>query len=253
MAPAGSTFFIYGGIAFSSDTAPSVSKSIDSLRNVHGYKPEDKLKFTSYDTPHIAQNIHKAIKQAVAKSAADHGAVAFVSLINHKIATSPDDARKNEINRVCYHFNCFLHRVNDYGIVLVDNFQDDGLFPHLREKFGIGLKGLPYSPVLRLDRILGFHVASIGTSHFSSVIDIVIGGIRYAINSIPDPLKHPTAKLLIEQLSPLLLKESDGRTSELSVFYSPKHIRAPAYLAEYKAVDDFLASAGVNTQGKPSG
>jgi hypothetical protein len=252
MDPARSTFLIYGGVAFSSDRASSVSSNIDSLRVVYGYKPEDKLKFTSYDCPHISRDVHRVIKQAVMKCSADHDGVIFLSMINHKVATSPDEARRNEINRVCYHFNCYLHRVNDYGVVLVDNFQDTELIPHLREKFGVGLRGLPYSPVLRLDRILGFHVASIGTSHFSSVVDIAIGGVRYAINSIEDPLKHKTGRELLSQVSPLCLRDAENKVSELSIFYSPNHIRVPAYLKDYKQVDEFLASAGINTQGKPS-
>jgi hypothetical protein len=252
MNPTGSTFFIYGGIAFSTENAYSISNNIDSLRAAHGYKHEDKLKFTSYNCPHISQDVQRSIKSCVMRCATEHGSILFLSLINHKIAKSTDEARLKEINRVCYHFNRFLQHENDYGIVLVDNFQDDGLFPLLREKFGVGVRGLPYSNVLRLDRILGFHVASIGTCNFSSVIDIVIGSVRYAINSIADPLKHNTARLLLNQVAPLCLREDDGKVSYLSVFYSPKKIHVPAYLDEYKMIDDFLASAGIETQGKPS-
>lgn len=250
--PAGSTFFIYGGVAISSEKAPSISNAIDFQRQAHGYKPEDKLKFNTRECPHIDPEIQKSLKRAVMQCATEHGCVLLLSLINHKIATSPDDARKNEINRVCYHFNCFLHRVNDYGIVLVDTFPDASLTDHLREKFNIGVKGLPYSPVLRLDRILGFHIASVGTSHFSSVIDIVIGGVRYAINSLSDQLKLPTAETLMRQVSPLLFRENDGKVSELGIFYSPKQIKAQAYLEEYRKVDGFFSSVGIETQRKPT-
>lgn len=250
--PAGSTFFIYGGVAISSEKAPSISNAIGVQRLAHGYKPEYKLKFNTRECPHIDPEKQRSIKQAIVQCAAEHGCILFLSLINHKIATSPEDARKNEINRVCYNFNCFLHRVNDYGLVLVDTFLDAGLTEHLREKFNIGVKGLPFSNILRLDRILGFHVASVGTSHFSSVIDIVIGGVRYAINTLSDPLKRATAETLMRQVSPLLLRETDGRVSELAVFYSPKQIKAKAYLEEYIKVDEFFSSVGIDTQRKPT-
>jgi len=247
-----SAFFIYGGVAIASDKAPSISGAIDSYRRDHGYKPEDKLKFNTRECPHIDPQTQKSLKRRVVQCASEHGCVLFLSLINHKIATSPDDARRNEINRVCYHFNCFLHRVNDYGLVLVDTFPDAGLTDHLKEKFTVGVKGLPFSPVLRLDRILGFHVASVGTSHFSSLIDVVIGGVRHAINTLSDPVKRPTAELLMRQVSPLLLRENAGRVSELSIFYSPKQIRVAAYLEQYRTVDDFFSSVGIETQRKPT-
>ena len=250
--PASSTFFIYGGVAVSAAKAPFISCEIDSLRQAHGYKPEDKLKFNTRECPNKSPEIQKSIKQKVVKCATEHECKLFLSFINHKIATSPDDARKNEINRVCYNFNYFLHRVNDYGLVLVDTFPDAGLAEHLREKFNIGVKGLPFTPILRLDRILGFHVASVGTSHFSSVIDIVIGGVRYAINTLDDPLKRSTAETLMRQVTSLLLQEADGKVSELSVFYSPKQIKAKMYLEEYIKIDEFFSSVGIETQRKPT-
>jgi len=93
-------------------------------------------------------------------------------------------------------------------------------------------------------------VASIGTSHFSSLIDVVIGGVRYAINTFHDPLKRPTAELLMRP--PILHRENDGRVSELGIFYSPKQIRTAAYLEEYKKVDEFFSSVGIETQRKPT-
>lgn len=250
--PADSTLFIYGGIAIACDKAHDISTTIDIQKAANGYKPQDKLKFNTRECMHIDYNRQRTLKQKVIQCAVKHDAILFLSLLNHKIATSPEDARINEINRICYHFNCFLNRVNDYGIVLVDTFQGAGLTEHLREKFNIGVTGLPYTHTLRLDRILGFHVASIGTSHFSSVIDIVIGSVRYAINGFLDPKKNKTAQTLLQQVAPLFYRESNGTVSELSIFYSPKIIKTKSFLEEYQKVDTFLSSLGIETQQKPT-
>lgn len=46
-----------------------------------------------------------------------------------------------------------MHRVNDYGLALVDTFTDPLLNHVLREKFSIGITGdLPFSKSLPLDR-----------------------------------------------------------------------------------------------------
>ncbi len=42
-------------------------------------------------------------KRELMEAAARHDVKLIVSMILHSIATSPEDARLNEINRVCYH------------------------------------------------------------------------------------------------------------------------------------------------------
>lgn len=84
-------------------------------------------------------------KQRIMEATAAEGCVLLVSIILHLIATSPDAARRNGINRVAYHFNCLLNRRNSEGLVLIDRFSDSQIDGHLREKFTIGIRGLPYT------------------------------------------------------------------------------------------------------------
>jgi len=43
---------------------------------------------------------------------------------------------------------------------------------------------MPYGlTAMRLARILGFHYAAIGQSHFGSLIDIILGSFRFAVNA----------------------------------------------------------------------
>jgi hypothetical protein len=251
--PASSDFFIYAGVSISDNNAGALSKEIDSLRSKYSYRSEDILKFNTRERPkHILPEDHRDIKREVLKAAARHEVMLFSSIISHNIATSPEDARRNEINRICYHFDCYLRRKNDFGLVLIDTFQDSKLSKILREKFSVGIKGLPYSPVYRLERILGFHLASIGSSNFCSIVDIVLGSFRYSINSRFDPQKLPTVGTLLGQLNPLCIKTRSGKIDELSVFFSPKRIKAHIYLAEYKALHIFLAENGFEAEQEPS-
>jgi len=72
----------------------------------------------------------------------------------------------------------------DHGLVLIDQFTDIQINHHLREKFLLGLKDMPYGlTAMRLARILGFHYAAIGQSHFGSLIDIILGSFRFAVNA----------------------------------------------------------------------
>jgi hypothetical protein len=251
--PASSNFFIYAGVSIADENAGPLSKEIDSLRAKYSYRPEDILKFNTRERPiHISPEDHRNIKREVLEAGARNNVILFSSIISHKIATSPEDARRKEINRICYHFDCYLRRKNDFGLVLIDTFQDSQLSKILREKFSVGIMGLPYSPVHRLERILGFHLASIGSSNFCSIVDIVLGSFRYSINSRFDPKKLPIVETLLEQLSHLCIRTSNGKIDELSVFFSPKRIKIHSYLAEYKALHKFLAENGFESEQEPS-
>jgi hypothetical protein len=251
--PASSDFFIYAGVSISDENAGPLSNEIDSLRAKYSYRPEDILKFNTRERPkHIPAGDHRDIKREVLEAAAKYEVILFSSIISHKIATSPEDARRKEINRICYHFDCYLRRKNDFGLVLIDTFQDSKLSKILREKFSVGIRGLPYSPVYRLERILGFHLASIGSSNFCSIVDIVLGSFRYSINSRFDPQKLSTVRTLLGQLSLLCIKNSNEKIDEISVFFSPKRIKAHSYLAEYKALHKFLTENGFEAEQIPS-
>jgi len=252
--PTKAEFFAYAGVAIPGELAGQLSHRIDQVRAANGYGPDDILKFNTKERPnHVTPEAHREAKRQLLEEARNHGAKLFSSFILHRVATSPQDARFKEINRICFHFNCYLTRVSDYGLVLIDTFRDSGLSGFLRQEFSVGLKGLPYSKTYRLDRVLGFHLASIGSSNFCSIVDVVIGALRYSVNSRSDASKHSVARTLLTQLEPLLIKGGDGKVDELSVFFSPKTIRAPSYLKKYQALHAYLAANGIDCQQEPCG
>jgi len=172
----------------------------------------------------------------------------FVSLILHDIAKSPNEARLNEINRIAYHFNCYLHQSNESGLVLIDRFSDSDVDSHLREKFNIGVTNLPYSAEYRLDKILGFHYSAIGQSNFTSIIDIVIGSLRFAINEYaknPENPKQSSIEIL-KLLSSLLVNSDTEKVPEIKLFFSPKTIKVAKYREKYQGLKDFLITCGID-------
>jgi hypothetical protein len=244
--PEHADFFAYGGISVDVTHTAALSADINALRGRYGYGRQDVLKFNTRERPnHITPAVHAQIKQAVMEAAAQHQVKFLASLILHQVATSPDDARRNEINRICYHFDCHLNRVGDVGLVLIDTFQDAQLTNILREKFQVGLRGMPYTHEMPLSRILGYHLATIGSSHFCSVIDIVLGAFRFVVNNRNDATKAGVVRELLAQMAPLFIRDDRARVSELSLFFSPKVIRAKRYREQYEALHRFFGDAGL--------
>jgi len=242
-----SEFFVYAGISIPGDRAGQLSAGIDELRTKFGYRPGDILKFNTRERPkHIEEKAHREIKRAIIEMAADHEVRLFASFVLHKIAKKGyEEARRYAVNTICFHFDSFLHRVDSHGLVLLDTFVDNQLNEILREKFSIGVKNMPYSDSIRLDRILGFHLASIGTSNFCSAIDIVLGSLRYAINCRTDSSKQKIANTLLKQIAPLCVRTYAENVDEISLFFSPKTIMTRSYQETYRDLQRMLTEAGM--------
>lgn len=245
--PKDNDFFVYGGVAIEAGAALSLSQAIEKIRLDAGVPKDFVLKFNP-GPKHLNHQQFSALKQAVIEAARGHGCLFLTSLILHNVATSPDEARRNAINTICYHFDSYLNRPKSHGLVLVDRFDDRQIDGHLREKFSIGLTGMPYSKEMRLARIIGFHYSAIGQSHFGSVIDILLGSFRFAVNAFTrnETGKLPTANALLALLAPMFFRErADDRVSELSLIFSPKIVKSDKYRALYEALREFLAKSGI--------
>lgn len=244
-------FLIYGGLIIEGERARDFSAAIDELRTRRGVPRDYRLKFN----PGPEEFTHEqfiALKQEVLEVAARFGARLVVYTILHDIASNPDTARRNGINTVCYHFDCILHHLNGSGLVLIDRFNDEGnaIDAHLRDKFTVGITGLPYSREVRLANICGFHYSSIGQSHFPSIVDVALGSLRLAINAHTRETAGllETANILLNLLSPLFWRQNDADPiPEMGFQFSPKVVKVPKYKAKYQGLKDFLAAGGVPT------
>ncbi len=241
-------FFVYGGVIVPGDAAKSLSAEIDAVRLKAKISHTLALKFNPCPQG-LSHTEFIQLKSKIIKIAAEHGCKFLVSLILHNVASSPDTARRNEINRLVFHFDCYLRRSNKAGLVLIDRFTDVQIDDHLREKFCVGVTGLPYSSKKRLENIVGFHYSAVGQSHFPSLIDIVLGSFRYCVNAISrnDQGRLRSVPSIFETIEPLFYRERRGLVSELSLFFSPKIIKVATYREKYEKLKGALAAADIST------
>jgi hypothetical protein len=244
-----SDFFVYGGVAINASAAPALSTAIERVRTDAGIPPEFVLKFNPGPL-NLQHQQFAEVKRAIVEAAVSHGCIFLTSLILHLVATSAEEARRNEINRLCYHFHSYLNHVDDCGLVLIDQFDDPKINEHLRQKFHTGVIGMPYSRSIRLERILGFHYAAIGQSHFGSLVDIVLGSFRYAVNAFSrgEAGRLSGAETLLRLIAPLFYRQSSGRLREVSLFFSPKVIRSQSLRHRYEGLKVFLANHGIDAE-----
>lgn len=251
-------FLVYAGISIPPDTARQLSEDIEQARARLKVPADFQLKFNP-GPKNLDHSEFISLKEEILQKAAEHGVRLFAYAVLHDVAKNKgtDEARRNGINTVLYHFDCYLNRKKDQGIVLLDRFNDKGnkIDTHTREKFSIGLVGLPYSKEKRLGNILGVHYSTIGQSQFCSLVDIVVGSLRFALNAHTRDLTehHATAGALLNLLSPLFFREESGmgasdKVSELGFQFSPKAVSVAKYRAKYEALQTFLAERGVETQ-----
>lgn len=247
--PGENNFFVYGGIIIHGDTAKNLHDEIEGIRKKSNFPNDFQLKFNP-KPPNLSHQQFIQIKQQVVEAAINNRCFFIASIILHRIAKSVGEARRNEINRVIFNFNSFLNRQNGCGLCLIDRFSDVQIDAHLREKFSIGLRGLPYAGDMRLERVMGFHYSAIGQSHFGSVIDIVLGTFRYSINAFSsnDSSKQKSADTLLPLIAPLFLRsDQTDRVLEISLNFSPKIIKADKYRKEYNGLKKFLTKRGIES------
>lgn len=242
-------FFVYAGVVVDGTRARDLSHRIDKIRSDAGVPSDYQLKFNpGPDCLNHQQFI--SLKKSIIEAALEAHVGLLVSVVLHDIATSPDVARRNAINTLCFHFDCLLNRIPGPGLVLIDRFSDKQIDAHLAEKFSIGVTGLPHTAQMRLSNVIGFHYSAVGQSHFSSLVDVVIGSLRFAMNAFTrgETAKLKTAQLILEGLQPLFYREKDGApVSELSFYFGPKTVKVAAYREKYLAVKRFLAENGIDT------
>lgn len=249
-------FLIYGGLLIDANQAQILSAAIDDLRNRRKVPRDFRLKFNPGPGTFTHQQFID-LKQEVLELATAHGARLIAYVVLHDIATNADEARRNGINTVCFHFHCILNRIGGPGLVLIDRFNDAGnvIDAHLRDKFTTGLTGLPYSDEMRLPNIIGFHYSTIGQSHFPSIVDIALGSLRFSLNAhTHNNAQHQdTARRLLGLLSPMFWREAAERPiPELGFIFSPKVIKSAGYRARYESLKAYLAASGVVTEQKIS-
>lgn len=250
-------FLLYAGVSVPPGEAAALSRDIEHARKRRNVPVDFPLKF-SPGPKELAHTEFISLKQEILEKAKERGVKLFAYVVLHDIAknTGLDRARLNGINTVLYQFDCYLRRKNSCGIALLDRFNDKGnkIDAHTREKFSTGVLGLPHTPAKRLNNILGVHYSAIGQSQFCSLVDIVVGSLRFAVNAhTRSQIRHnETAAKLLRLLSPLFFREGDSTSNadlipEVGFQFSPKTVSIAKYRQQYQALQTFLTERGVLT------
>jgi hypothetical protein len=245
-------FFVYGGIAIGSAVAAELASDIDRLRSDLKVPKDYILKFN----PGPAGFSHEqfiALKKGVIQAAAKHNCILLINLLLHDIASSSEEARRNGINTLAFHFDCFLNRFKVPGLMMIDRFHDKKIDEQLKEKLAVGITGsLPFSESLKLKHIVGYHLSSVGQSHFCSLVDVILGSLRFAMNAFTQKsAEHQkSATEILMQLAPLFYRESGEFQAQalvhpISLWFSPKDVRSPGYQAQYAALKGYLSTNGI--------
>lgn len=242
-------FLIYGGLFVPAEAFRALSTDIDALRLKMNVSQEYKIKFNPGPKNLDHQEFIK-LKKSLIEVAEIHGVKLICYVILHDVAKSSDEARRNGINTLAYHFDCILNRLGSAGLMLVDQFTDEGnkVAAHLREKFSTGVTGLPYAGRTRLANIVGFHYSAIGQSHMTSLVDVVVGCLRFAINAHTrdEREKLASAKAMLNLLSPLFWRGSNQQDiRDLGFTFSPMTVKVKKYRERYDGLKSFLIDAGV--------
>lgn len=247
-------FLVYGGVIIPSENAKALSEDIRFIRQRARIAATEKVKFLPAAPP-CDHASYIQVKQAIIEAAITRGAKLTAYLVLHDLAKSPDQARLFGINTVCTHFNSILKMTGGPGIALIDRINNPGseVDDHLREKFSVGVRDMPYSKQMRLENIIGFHYSTIGQAHFTSLCDILIGSLRFAINAHTrsDTGRRGSALRLLKLISPLFFREKGtDQVSELGLALRSKNVGAPAFFEKYHSLQSFLREGQVDMAQK---
>lgn len=239
-------FLLYGGLTIDADLYWSLSEQIWSLRRKYNIPQDAALKYLP--APKGLDNLtYMEFKKDCIRACIDFGCYFLVYQTLHDVAKDTDEARRNGINELCLNFSYFLEKENTSGLILIDRFNDEGnkIDGHLARKFSVGLEGLPYSGTYPLKRVVGLHYSAIGQSQMSSLIDIVLGTYRTAINIYSrKQSKIELADNILDFLRPLFRMGYDDCIPRTSISFSPLSIRVYKYRLMYIELIERMESAG---------
>lgn len=243
--PSAGEFFVYAALAIPATNAHSLHEAVCALRNRFSVPPAYPLKFNP-GPDNLRHEDFKELKRQAIAMACEHGCTLFTELVMHRIALSADEARRRAINRVIYQFDRYLERQASHGVVLIDRFNDKEIDRHIRERFLLGLEGMPFSSRVKLKRIVGLHYSAMGQSHFSSLIDILVGSMRFAINAYTanDLSRMDTAAKVLRAVAPLFC-DAHGLACDLTLHFSPQDVKHGVYRERYTDLRMFLKSHGI--------
>lgn len=245
-------FTVCGLTAIKADKAATLSHSIDIYRRTILKIDDDVLlkSAAQHRVKGTSAQDHLEVKKKIISLGASQDIVFMgYAYFNQAAYTfDPDRNRLFGFNVLISRFDKFLKQTKSHGSVTVDRLNlskksDQGYknsFEYLQEKFQKGNHHKNRNNWIPHERVLSFPTSCEGTSHFSSVNDILTGSLLYLING-----DNPEArKALQEQLTSVMWKGKSGEFRDHGLSLLPKNRDAldADVAVEYDVLRSFLNS-----------
>jgi hypothetical protein len=210
-------FTVVGCVVFPTKNIFKLHNGIETIRKKYGFPTDSSLKSASANRPpNVTSEDHANAKNDVLKLCAQYD-VSFICSLKFNFG------KQNVYNNVTFGYNTVLlglkKLLGNQGVAIVHFDKNDSFskyFDFFKEKFQ---KGLTFQDggTDPLTRILSYSMISDGSSHFSSIADIVTGALRFVVNE-----KSPKRDVVAELLLPLFAKDNNGTVKEVGLFLRPK-------------------------------
>lgn len=221
-----SRFLVMGVTMVDTSKCKELNDGIESIRAEYGFQHNDALKFALHDKPdHVSNEQHANAKAAVISLAAALKVKVIVYCALHRIIDSQGQDRYLDMGIE----SCFTKIQQFYSenekengwFCLIDRHSRATLMPLMKSKF-LERNHQAYDGFKTPD-LIGVSMTWDGTTHLSSLCDIVTGSFNYIVNN---PSRDQAGKKLIRLLKPLVWGQpsEDGKltVTERGLLFRPK-------------------------------
>jgi len=247
-------FLIYGGLAMSDAAMVAAHALVAEIRAKYGFQPGDQLKFQTASRPEMMdyETWTSAKTELIARASEIDELDLIIYVILHAIAKGKLDQERVEyaLNALVAHFDMrYLVEKQAYGVVTVDRLDAKFGFKYLRKRFGEPLD-LPNGRSEPLTRIILLSQTCDGASHLSSLVDVVLGGFRYCVNTAGGNGKDDVAQKLFPPLAKMMWGQKQGnvrRVGGYGFLKYPKLVKAARFQVQYDALAASLEEYSIST------
>ena len=232
-------FLIFGVTLIDSSVSLEFNEGVDEIRQQHGFNRTDKLKYALADKPdHVTNEQHREAKAAVLELAARLNVKTILYCALHRIIDS-----QGQDTYLNWGMDACLTKIQQF---YTENEAENGFFcffdRHSRQTMPQYMKTKfqerNHQPRAghRTPNLVGVSQVWDGTSHLSSLCDIVTGSYAYVVSN---PDRDIAGKSLVRLLKPMVwgISVDDGQfdVMDRGLLFRPEQ-RNPRFDVHYEEV-----------------
>lgn len=249
-------FFIYGGLAMTPEAAAKLHAAVEQIRQKYGFRDGDQFKFQTKSRPAQVSIEDFAKAKAEANQAIlEHGAIVVIYVVLHQLARNQTVETMTEwaLNSLLYHFDSnFLSEKNDVGTVCIDRLDPGQAYAYMKDKFANGVTFAPSGAKVKLRRVIHYSMSSDGASHLSSLTDIALGSVRYAVNFATGQGKEEVARNVLQPVAEAMWHKvkpnGEHQVGGYGFIQYPQNIRVHGYRERYESLAKRLGELGTTPE-----